>query len=107
MEPADGAGEDSVPIQVARLEARRCLIRAIVEDHGWAHSEASVAIDGGNVWASYSVVLKALVEGFCAHGLYAFADQFADGIIHHGGHNSGAHADRKSTRLNSSHLGIS
>ncbi len=93
MEPADAAGEDGLPVEVARLEQGAGFVAAVVEDDGGAHALAAVAIDGGHVGAVDAVVLEALVEGFDAHGPHALGDQVADGVIHHGGGDAGLQAE--------------
>src|ERR1019366_4034353 len=49
VEPADAAGKDFGPIEIAGLEPGGGFIRAIVEDHGSTHAVAAIAIDGCHV----------------------------------------------------------
>ena len=93
VEPADAAGKDGLPVEIARLEQGAGLVAAVVEDHGRAHALAAVAIDGGHVGAVHAVVLEVLVEGLDAHGPHPLGDQVADGIIHHGRGDAGLQAE--------------
>ena len=77
----DAAGEDVVPVEVARLQLRGRFVGAVVEHHWGAHALAAVAIHRGHVGAVHAVVLEALVEGLHAHGQHALGDQVADGVI--------------------------
>src|SRR5437899_7676011 len=83
MEPAHAPGKNFVPVEVSRLETRRCLVRPVVENHRSAHAVTSVAVDGGNVRTADPIVLEALVEWFDSHRSDSLGNQFADWIIHH------------------------
>ena len=89
VEPAHAAGEDVLPVEIARLELRAGFVAAVVEHHRRAHALAAVAVDRGHVRAVDAVVLEVLVEGLHAHRAHALGDQVADGIIHHGGGDAG------------------
>src|SRR5579872_7349528 len=93
MKPAHAAGENLIPIDVARLQPRGRFIRAIVEHHRRTHADAAIAVDGGDIRPGHSIVRKALVERLNTHGLHALGHQFADWIIHHRRHYAGAHAE--------------
>src|ERR1017187_5270288 len=49
VKPADPAGKDVRPVEVAWFQTRGCLVRSIVEHHGRPTVEAPVAVDGGEV----------------------------------------------------------
>ncbi|MFT3961480.1 hypothetical protein [Propionivibrio sp.] len=93
MEPAHAAGEDFLPVEIARLEQAAGLVGAVVEDDGRTHAKAAVAIDRGHVRPAHPVVLETLVEGLHAHGADRAVDQLADGIIDHGRHDARLHAE--------------
>ena len=56
---------------------------------GAADAVSLVAVDGGHVGSANAVVTEAFVEGFDTHGADAFVDQFADGVVDHGGGDAG------------------
>src|SRR5437588_1869048 len=93
MEPAHAAREDFFPVEVARFETRRRLVRAVVEDDGRANAEAPVAIDGGHVRPRHAVVLERLVERPHAHRAHALTDEVADGVVDHRRDYSSLHAE--------------
>ena len=89
MEPADAAGEDFLPVEVAGLEKACGFVAAVVEHDGSANAVSLVAVDGGHVGSANAVVAEAFVEGFDAHRADAFVDEFADGVVDHGGGDAG------------------
>ncbi len=93
VEPADTAREDFPPVEVAGLELRGGLIRAVVEDDGRADAVAAVAVDGGDVGAAHAVVLEPLVEGLDAHRADALGDELADGVADHRRDDAGVEAE--------------
>ena len=93
VEPAHAALEDLVPVEVAGLELRGGLVRAIVEDDGGAYAVAAVAVDGGDVGAAHAVVLEPLVEGLDAHRADALGDEIADGVVDHRRGDAGVEAE--------------
>ena len=93
VEPAHAAGEDRLPVEIARLELRGGFIRAVVEHHRGAHALAAVAVDGGHVGTVDAVVLESLVKWLDAHGPHALGDQVADRVIHHGRGDAGLQAE--------------
>ena len=82
MEPADAPREEARPVEVARLQERAGLVRAVVKDHRRPDPLASVAIDGGDVRTTDAVVVEPLVEGchpgFANPRLHQFADRVFD-----------------------------
>ena len=89
MEPADAAGEDFFPVEVAGFEETGGFVAAVVEHDGSADAVSLVAVDCGHIGSANAVVAEAFVEGFDAHGANAFVDQFADGVVDHGGGDAG------------------
>jgi len=83
VEPADAAGENGRPVEVAWLELGSRFIIAIVKHHRRAHSLAPVAVNGSHVGTMHAVVLEALVERLHPHRPHPLGNQVADGIIHH------------------------
>src|SRR5688572_21670070 len=75
------------------LELRRSLFSPVVKDNRAAHTVAAIAIDGGDVWPTNSVVLEALVEGFHPHRSNPLGNQVADWVVHHRRHNPGSEAE--------------
>jgi len=80
VEPARASLEDDAPVEVAGLEKRRRLVRAVVEDHGGSHSQAPVAVHGGHVRAPDPVVGEPPVEPADAHRPHALRDEIPDRI---------------------------
>ena len=93
VEPAHARAENGLPIEIAGLQQRGGLVRAVVEDHGRADAVAAIAIDRRHVGAGDAIVLEVLVEGLDAHGPHALGDQVADRIIDHGGGDAGLQAE--------------
>src|SRR6185312_6417159 len=88
-EPADAAGEDRFPVEIARPEQGSSFVGAVVE-HDWsADAVPTIAVNGGHVGTVDAIVLEALVEGPDAHGADAFRDEVADRIVDHGGGDAG------------------
>src|SRR5258706_10024039 len=83
MKPAYAAREDRFPVKVARLEARRCLIRAIIENDGCTHAVPAIAIDRGHIRPGDTIMLEPFVERPNPHRPDTLGDQIADRIIHH------------------------
>ena len=81
------------PVEVARLELRRRLVGAVVEDDRAAHAVAAVAVDGGHVRPGDAVVREPLVERPHAHRADALGDQVADRVVDHGRGDAGAQAE--------------
>src|SRR6266404_9809428 len=93
MEPADTAGEDGFPLKISRLELGRGFVAAVVENNGGTHPLAAVTIDGSHVRALDTVVLEMLVERPHTHGAHSFSNEVTDGIIYHGGSDSGLQSE--------------
>src|SRR5919205_1538907 len=93
VEPAHAAREYLVPVEVARLQERGGLVRAVVEDDGGADAVAAVAVDGGEVGAAHAVVLEPLVEGLDAHRADALLHEVADGVGDHRRDDAGVEAE--------------
>ena len=93
MEPAHAGAEDRVPVEVARLQLRRRLVAAVVEDDGRAHAVAAIAVDRGHVRAPGAVVLEHLVERRHAHRPHPPGDQIADRVLDHRRRDAGAQAE--------------
>ena len=93
VEPAHAAAEDRVPVEVARLEQRRGLVGAVVEDDRRADAVAAVAVDRRHVRPAGAVVLEVLVERRDAHRAHALGDQIADRVVDHRGRDAGAQAE--------------
>ena len=53
---------------------------------------AEVAVDGRDVRSTRAVVVEMPVERRDAHRPHALGDQRADGVVHYGGRDAGAHA---------------
>ncbi len=85
VKPADSRSEDGLPIEVAGLKHRPRLVRTIVENHGSAHAEAAIAVNGRHVGAVHAIVLEMFVERPHAHGAYALGYQVTNGIVDHRG----------------------
>ena len=68
-------------------------LRTVVEDHRRAHAVAAVAVDGGHVRAGDAVVREMLVKRADAHGANTLVDHIADGVIDHGGDDTGIQAE--------------
>ncbi len=93
VKPAQAAGHDLLPVEVARLQARRRLVRTVIEHHRRAHALAAIAVDGGDVRAGNTVVGEPLEEGAHAHGADALRDQIADGVVDHRRGHAGLQAE--------------
>src|SRR5258706_10362332 len=62
MEPADAAGEDRVPVEVAGFEAGGSLVAPILKDLRRPDTLAAIAVDRRDIGASDALVLETLVE---------------------------------------------
>src|ERR1700687_5036891 len=93
MKPANAAGENRLPIEIARLQPRRRFVRSVVEDYRRADAVAAIAVNCCDIRASNAVVVEALVERFNAHRLYTLGHQIADRIVDDGGSNAGLQSE--------------
>jgi len=93
VEPAYAAGEDGIPVEIARLQQRGGFVRAIVEHDRRAHAVAAITVHSGHVRAVDAVVLETLVKGLHTHGAHALRHQLADWIVDHGAGDAGVQVE--------------
>src|SRR6266702_363412 len=90
MEPAHTIRKDRLPVEIARLQLRRGLVRAVIEHNRRANSKALIAIHRRHIRPAYAVMLELLVERLHAHRQNPLRDQIANRILHHRARDSGA-----------------
>src|ERR1700676_3116623 len=83
MKPSNTGAKDLIPIEIAGFEPCRRLVGTVVENHGSANAEASIAIDRRHVWPVDAIMLKMLVKRLHAHGASPLRDQISQRIIDH------------------------
>ncbi len=93
VEPAHATRKNRPPVHVAGFHLRRGLVAAVIENDRRTNALPAIAVDGGHVGPAHAVVFEVFVEGLDAHGAHAFCDQFADGVVDHGGDDAGPHAE--------------
>ena len=89
MKPANAAGKNFLPIEVSWLELSGGFVASVVENNRRAYSVAAIAVHRGHVRPLNAVVFKVLVNRLHPHRFDALGDEFADGVIHHCGGDTG------------------
>src|SRR5207245_9147295 len=93
MEPAHAALENAGPVEVAGLQQRAGLVRAVIKHDGTADSMSAIAVDGGDVRAAHAVVLEPFVKGPHSRLADPRLHELADAVVDHRGGDARAEAE--------------